>query len=92
MICWVFFRAECFNDAINVLNSMVDFQTIGRTGLKRLVALCVAVGLLTIIPNPIQLIEKAKFPTIRWEVATILLLVLSILYIKADSPFLYFQF
>ncbi|WP_366487464.1 MBOAT family O-acyltransferase [Anaerovibrio sp.] len=92
MICWVFFRAECFNDAINVLNSMVDFQTIDRTGLKRLVTLCVAVGLLTIIPNPIQLIEKAKFPTIRWEVATILLLVLSILYIKADSPFLYFQF
>ena len=93
MICWVFFRAESFNDAINVLNSMVDFQTIGRTGLKRLAVLCIMIGILTVVPNPLILVQKFTANN-KWLLIACVLFLVSIYRIASTGTgdFLYFQF
>lgn len=93
VICWVFFRAENFNDAINVLNSMVDVQTIGSAGLKRLAALCVIVAGLTIVPNPLVLMQKFTADN-KWLLIACLLFLFSIYRIATagTGDFLYFQF
>lgn len=91
VICWVFFRAENFNDAINVLNSMADWQTFSRTGLKRLAVLSVMVGALTVVPNPLVLIKKFK-PNNVWLVVTAALFLWTIFHLNNYSEFLYFRF
>ena len=92
VICWVFFRSESIGKAFYVLGAMVNFADFSSQGIKRLAELCVMVAGMTVIPNPIEMLKKTKFPSHRWEIATIVLLITSILYITVDSPFLYFQF
>ena len=44
------------------------------------------------IPNPLRLMEQSFRPDWKWRIATILGLVLGILRMAQNSPFLYFQF
>lgn len=93
VICWVFFRAESFNDAINVLSSMVDYQTLDWIGLKRLAALCVIIAGLTVIPNPLIFTQKFTANN-KWLVVICVLFWFSIYRITSGGTgdFLYFQF
>lgn len=118
-LLWVFFRAENFNDAWNVIIAMTDVYNTGLptggawqkylgaladfgvgftswklgTGLTKVITvLCVLAAALLILPNPIELLKSTKFPSYKWEIATVILLFAGILCITTDSPFLYFQF
>lgn len=92
MICWVFFRSASIQEAFAVLVSMIDFKSITVAGIDKLAVLCVITAWLVFMPNPIKMVKNTTFPSFKWKIATIFLLVLSVLYITGDSPFLYFQF
>ena len=91
-IAWVFFRAESLADGMNILQVMTDWSNQGNIPWVRLRSLLAIGCVLMVLPNPIQLLKQTKFPSYKWEVATIVLLVIGVLYITVDSPFLYFQF
>ncbi len=117
VVCWVFFRAENFRDAIVMLRAMVDvgnitlpsgsiayeyFGFLHNYGIQfvessrvfplRFVVLIGLVVLLAVLPNPQILVGKSFRADWKWSIATTLALVISILFIAKDSPFLYFQF
>ena len=96
VICWVFFRAGNFSDALVVLRSMMDIHSvinIDLNGSKRLVELMVIVLALTVIPNPLVVMKKFT-PNNKWLVTISLLLLISLYRIAmaGTGEFLYFQF
>ena len=94
VICWVFFRAGTFSEAISVLTSMTDVQSIIRmelSGSKYLAAIVVGILALTVIPNPLVLIKKFSANN-KWLIATAAMLVWAIWHLNNYSEFLYFQF
>ncbi|MBE6084914.1 MAG: MBOAT family protein [Selenomonas ruminantium] len=92
VIAWVFFRAESIGDGWQVLLAMTDWAGHGKMPGQKMLWLVIIGAVLMAAPHPIELVMRTKFPSIKWEVATIVLLVAGILYITVDSPFLYFQF
>lgn len=61
--------------------------------LKRaVVTLTVLLLGLCFLPNPVVLMDSKFCPDWKWSAATVLGLVLGILHIAKNSPFLYFQF
>ena len=96
IVCWVFFRAENFHDALAVLKAMGDVGNvaISRAMLKHSIVLAILGIILVSAPNPVRVlaIKKLQFPNMGWALAISAILVLSILCFDAESPFLYFQF
>ena len=92
VVAWVFFRAESIGAGWQVLLTMTDWTGHGKMPGQKMLWLVIIGAVLMMAPNPIELLKRTKFPSFKWEVATIVLLVAAILYITVDSPFLYFQF
>lgn len=118
-VCWVFFRAENLQGALNVLSAMADvnnivlpaggfyekqfgfLHTLGvsfapwilHVSLKRAVVTLMLLFLgLRFLPNPVEYVSKSFHPNWKWSTAIALGLVMGILHIAKNSPFLYFQF
>lgn len=92
VIAWVFFRADSLADGINVLLCMTDWLGRGDMPAHDLGVLLLLGIILMIVPHPIKFLEQTSFPSVKWALVTIALLVEGILYITVESPFLYFQF
>lgn len=92
VVAWVLFRADSLGEGAKLLAVMTDWAGQASIPWRRLGSLLALGWVLMICPHPIQLLKKTRFPSYKWEVATIILLVVGVLYITADSPFLYFQF
>lgn len=94
VICWVFFRAGSFNEAMAVLGSMVDIQSVVRMelgGVKRLVALGTGVLALTVVPNPLVILKKFQ-ADYKWFAVTAVVMLYTLYNFSRISDFLYFQF
>lgn len=94
VICWVFFRAGSFNEAMSVLRSMVDIQSainMELNGVTRLVVLVFGVLSLTVVPNPLMIINKFK-ADYKWFAVTTAVMIFTLYRFSKISDFLYFQF
>ena len=94
VICWVFFRAGSFSEAVAVLGSMADIQSVLRmelVGGKRFAALVLGVLVLTVVPNPLVLIRKFSANN-KWLIAVAFMMIWAIWHLNNYSEFLYFQF
>ena len=64
-----------------------------NVSLKRaVITLAVLLLVLRFLPNPVALMKNSFRPDWKWSAATVVGLVLGILHIAKNSPFLYFQF
>ena len=94
VVCWVFFRADSFNEAIAVLKSMVDIQSainMELSGVKRLVTLVIGVLALTIVPNPLVIVKNFQ-TDYKWFAVTTAVMLFTLYMFSKISDFLYFQF
>ena len=94
VICWVFFRANSFNEAVAVLGSMMDIRSVLRMELvagKHLAVLVLGVLALTVVPNPLVLTKKFSANN-KWLIATAAMMIWAIWHLTNYSEFLYFQF
>ena len=94
VICWVFFRAGSFNEAMSVLRSMVDIQSainMELNGVTRLAVLVIGVLALTVVPNPLMIINKFK-ADYKWFAVTTAVMIFTLYMFSKISDFLYFQF
>lgn len=97
---WVFFRAETWADAINVLNAMIglhglEFSIVSyfNVSIAENQLLIIFSGLLLVVffKNSIELKERFK-PTLVTVVFTTILFIYSILNLNKVSEFIYFNF
>ena len=94
MICWVFFRAGSVSEAVSVLKSMTDWQTLSgasRDDIKHLAVLVASVAVLTVVPNPLVMMKRFTADN-KWLAATAVMLIWAIWHLSNHSEFLYFQF
>lgn len=99
VIAWVFFRAENIWQAMQILSSMFDFNSIStsvetwRMG-KNVVntwSTIAGLGVLLCLPNPIIIIDKFR-PNWGWFALSLVLLLVSFYQLNTYTEFLYFQF
>lgn len=99
MLAWIFFRAENFAQALQIIYSMLDFQNIHTAAdhwrvaksATSIWATIVGLGILLCLPNPILLIKKFKSNWL-WYVITLSTLLVSLYQMNTYTEFLYFQF
>ena len=113
-ICWVFFRAENFHDACNVLVAMTDvnsfaiaekyityLQKFGFDGIPsgvpaaspaHFAAILCSFGLCLFVPSLTQFIKVKFTPNWKWCLASVALLLITIMNLHHYTEFLYFQF
>ncbi|WP_231465862.1 MBOAT family protein [Selenomonas sp. FC4001] len=94
VICWVFFRAGNVNEAMSVLGSMTDVQSMVGIEIKQykhLAQFVAVVAVLTVIPNPLVLMKKFTASN-KWLLTTVIMLIWAIWKLNNYSEFLYFQF
>ena len=94
VICWVFFRAGSFSEAMAVLGSMVDIQSVINmelSGGKHLAAVAAGVLALTVVPNPLVLANKFR-ADYKWFAVTMAVMLFTLYKFSRISDFLYFQF
>jgi len=91
VICWVFFRAGSINEAMSVLRSMTDVQSLGTHRVKTLAGLWGAVAILTVVSNPLVFVKEFKTDYI-WFVVVAAVMLYTLCQFSQISDFLYFQF
>ena len=94
VICWVFFRAGSVHEAMQVLGSMADYQSLlGAHGKesRHLLEMIGMVALLAFVPNPLVLMKKFTANN-KWLIVTAAMLVWAMWHLNNYSEFLYFQF
>ena len=96
MVCWVFFRAENFSDAYNVIATMANLGNIMESHntwvrVRPLVIMMVLTCVTVFAPNPMHLMEKFK-PNKKWLVACVVAIAISLYFFSRITDFLYFQF
>ena len=100
LITMVFFRAPSTHSAIEVLKSMLNFDTINfeilmstSNDLQLLpkILFVIAILIIALCPNSNELIKNFK-PSWKWTIAIVIGLILSILFMTQPTEFLYFQF
>ena len=99
MLAWIFFRAENFAQALQIIHSMFDFQDIYIAAAnwrveKNAVNVWSAIaglGILIWLPNPIIMLRKFKANWI-WYAITLIALLISLYQMNTYTEFLYFQF
>lgn len=92
----VLFVSSSFSDAIHVLTEMLNYQSFSLTDnphLSMRAPVYIAVGLFITLafPNSNELAQRFR-PTFRFGVASVLLIVVSLLNMSNVRGFLYFQF
>ena len=100
LVCWVFFRAESFVAAGNILRSMTDVYSFSMNeaywhlsdDMEKVFAwlICLTFVLL-LVKNPIEIAKRFSCNK-KWFVCILLILFYSIMRITLFSEFLYFQF
>ncbi|TYZ24059.1 MBOAT family O-acyltransferase [Selenomonas ruminis] len=94
VICWVFFRAGSVHEAMQVLGSMADYQSLlGAHGKesRHLLEMIGMVALLAFVPNPLVLMKKFTANN-KWLIVTAAMLIWAMWHLNNYSEFLYFQF
>lgn len=99
MLAWIFFRAENFAQALQIIHSMFDFQDIYIAAANWRVdknainvwSAIAGLGILIWLPNPIIMLRKFKANWI-WFSITLIALLISMYQMNTYSEFLYFQF
>jgi len=102
VVGWVFFRAHSTGGAIAMLKSMAMLPGLSSTFLSSVftpngVAIVFGMALVTAFPNSRQIhdwmFEKGfSTPWVPMGIACGIAMTMSLIFISADSPFLYFQF
>jgi len=91
---WVYFRADSFDNANQMLAAMGGFNGLDRSGLikKNIIYLALA-GLMVCVfaPNSMEWKERFK-PNWKYAIAVALMAVVAFLHLTRVSEFLYFQF
>lgn len=99
MMAWIFFRAENFSQALQIIQSMFDFQSIStaaenwRVGksASRVWLTIAGLSVLLCLPNPLWFIEKFNSNWL-WYMITLTVLLVSLYQMNTYTEFLYFQF
>ena len=99
VIAWVFFRAENVYQAMQILSSMFDFNSIStsvetwrmRKNVVNTWSTIAGLGVLLCLPNPVIIIDKFR-PNWGWFALTLVLLLVSFYQLNTYTEFLYFQF
>ncbi|MGC5328440.1 MBOAT family O-acyltransferase [Brevibacillus sp. SYSU BS000544] len=101
VVAWVFFRAESFQQAMVVLQGMVNIQNIGFSmtaispalpaGIKEVAILAITYLFVSTWKNSLEW-EKEFKPNWKWGIIVPLLLIAGIFGLNRVSEFLYFQF
>lgn len=92
-VAWIFFRAEHFSDALNVLQAMFLYD--GKShlfALKDILSVVTITAAVLIFPSVKQLTEKYFKTDCKWFMLLILLFLVSFFNMYKNSEFLYFQF
>lgn len=89
--CWIFFRASSVNEALSMLGSMIDIQSVNLHRTRILAFLCVTVAAVATMPNPLILIKNFA-PSNKWLLVSIAMLIWTLWHLNNYSEFLYFQF
>lgn len=99
MMAWIFFRAENFAQALQIIHSMFDFQDISMAvenwrvekNAVNVWSMIAGLGILICLPNPIVIMQRFK-TNWTWYFVTLILLLVSLYQMNTYTEFLYFQF